>query len=442
MNQFHQHTNTLKKLGLVAALWAGATCSHAQELSVSPAKAGGVYGVGEKIVWHVKAIGEGAQNVGKVSYVLKRGALTEMGKGELTLGADGADLETSLDAPGSILAEFQAKVPEKPVIKVAAGALVAPDQIAPSAPRPADFDAFWQAKIAELQAIPPNPILEAGESDRASADYWKISMDNIRGSKIQGQLARPKNATGKLPALLIVQWAGVYPLQKSWVTGRAAEGWLTLNINAHDLPIDNPAAFYQEKTNGELKDYRSIGNDDREQSYFLRMILSCYRAVDYLTSRDDWDGKTLVVMGSSQGGMQALMTGGLQPKVTAVIANIPAGCDHSGPLVGRRAGWPQWWDRNAEKDAEKVREASRYYDAVNFASNIKVPSLVAEGLIDTTCPIAGVRAAYNQIQAPKEFVVMENADHQGINHSQAAFYEKSNAWLKQLRMGASPIQTE
>ena len=436
------HRNKLKYLGFVALLWTGATSSHAQELSVAPAKTGGVYGVGEKIVWHVAVRGEGAANVGKVSYVLKRGALAEIGKGELTLGENGADLETSLDAPGSILAEFRAAVPEKPMIQALAGAIVAPDQIAPSAPRPADFDAFWQAKIEELNAVPANPILEAGQSDRASADYWKITLDNIRGSKVRGQLARPKNATGKLPALLVVQWAGVYPLQKSWVTGRAAEGWLTLNINAHDLPIDNPAEFYQEKVNGELKDYPGIGNDDREQSYFLRMILSCYRAVDYLASRDDWDGKTLVVMGSSQGGMQALITGGLQPKVTAVIANIPAGCDHSGPLVGRRAGWPQWFDRGKGKDAGQVREASRYYDAVNFASNIKVPTLVAAGLIDTTCPIAGVRAAYNQMATPKEFVVMENAEHQEINHSQAGFYNRSNVWLKQLKAGVSPVEAE
>ena len=38
--------------------------------------------------------------------------------------------------------------------------------------------------------------------------------------------------------MFIVQWAGVYALQKDWVTQRAGEGWLVLNINAHDIPID------------------------------------------------------------------------------------------------------------------------------------------------------------------------------------------------------------
>ena len=48
-----------------------------------------------------------------------------------------------------------------------------------------------------------------------------------------------------------------------------------LNINAHDLPIDQPTEFYKQQAAGPLKNYPYIGNDDREKSYFLRMYLSC-----------------------------------------------------------------------------------------------------------------------------------------------------------------------
>jgi len=65
----------------------------------------------------------------------------------------------------------------------------------------------------------------------------------------------------------------------------------------------------------------SIGDEDREKSYFLRMYLGCYRAVEYLASRPDWDGKTLVVMGTSQGGQQSIVTAGLNPRITAMMAN-------------------------------------------------------------------------------------------------------------------------
>ena len=86
-----------------------------------------------------------------------------------------------------------------------------------------------------------NAKLEPADSGNANVEYFKITMDNIRGSHIRGQLARPKRGD-KFPAMLIVQWAGVYPLQKGWVSGRATEGWLALNINAHNLPIDEPPA--------------------------------------------------------------------------------------------------------------------------------------------------------------------------------------------------------
>jgi cephalosporin-C deacetylase-like acetyl esterase len=132
------------------------------------------------------------------------------------------------------------------------------------------------------------------------------------------------------------------------------------------------------------------------------------------------------------------MIGGLHPKITALLANVPAGCDQTGPLVGRQPGWPMWYYQTRGKDREKVIETSRYYDVVNFAGHIKCPALVAVGLIDQTCPPAGVIAAFNQIRSPKELVVMERSDHQGKNNTQAAFYARSNEWLKNIKAGKPP----
>jgi cephalosporin-C deacetylase-like acetyl esterase len=430
----------LNKFCLFAAVLVCSARCFAQEITVKSSKPGGVYGVGEKIVWRVGVGGlvPTSGSIEKIGYVLKKGGLTEMGRGELTLKSGVAELETKLDEPGTILAEFSATpVGATKPIKNEAGAVIAPEKIAPSTPPPGDFDAFWQDKVKELSKVPVNPVLEPTPSGNDTVDYWKITLDNIRGTKIRGQLAKPK-MTGKFPALLIVQWAGVYPLARDWATGRAREGWLTLNINAHDLPIDAPADFYKQQSQTALNNYPAIGNEDRETSYFLRMYLSCYRAADYLASRDDWDGKTLVVMGTSQGGLQALMTGGLHPKITALLANVPAGCDQTGPLVGRQPGWPMWPYNVRGKDAAKVKETSRYYDVVNFARRIKVPALVAVGLIDQTCPPAGIVAAYNQARGPKELVVMEWSDHQGRNNTQAAFYNRSNEWLRALAAGNPP----
>ena len=197
--------------------------------------------------------------------------------------------------------------------RAVAGAVAAPDRIPLSAPCPADFDAFWQAELKELKAVPANPRLESVDIGNTNLEYWKITMDNIRGTHIQGQIACPARGK-KFPALLDRAMGWRLSLATELGHGRAEEGWLALNIEAHDLPIDAPESFYKDQFAGPLHNYWSIGNDDRDTSYYLRMYLSCFRAAEYLIQRKDWDGKTLVVTGTSQGGMQTLMLAGLHPR--------------------------------------------------------------------------------------------------------------------------------
>src|SRR5690606_14522962 len=109
-----------------------------------------------------------------------------------------------------------------------------------------------------------------------------------------------------------------------------------------------------------LRNYASIGNEDRDTSYFLRMYLSCYRAAEYLKTRPEWDGRTLVVMGTSQGGQQTLVTAGLHPDITAALALVPAGADMLAPEKGRAPAYPRWYYSVEGKDAAAVRHASRY----------------------------------------------------------------------------------
>ncbi len=419
---------------LAAITLASANLCLGQPLAVNPDHTNGIYQAGETVHWQI--VWKGDSNPPPAHYRLLNGELKEAGQGDLTFSNGVSGLDSTFDAPGTMLVEVKGRIEAGRELRATGGAVASPDRIALSSPRPPDFDAFWQAKLEELEKVPANPKLESVDIGRTNLGYWKITMDNIRGTHIHGQLARPAK-DGKFPALLIVQWAGVYPLQRSWVTDRARESWLVLNIEAHDLPIDEPESFYKDQFAGPLKDYWAIGNDDRDTSYFLRMYLSCYRAVEYLTHRPDWDGKTLVVMGDSQGGQQTLMIAGLHPeKITAALALVPAGCDMLGPDTGRKGGWPQWYDWTTGKDPQKVHEASRYYDTANFTPHIQCPVLVGLGLIDETCPPAGVLAAVNQIQSPKEVVILPKSGHQD-NHGTQAFYNQRRygAWLPALRQG-------
>jgi len=423
----------LRIAALVLALTAVACPAAPQEIVAVPSKPQAVYAAGETARWTIEVRGPGADTVADVRYVIKRNALTSVREGALSLRDGQAALEERLDKPGTLLVELKAKLPSRE-ISALAGAVFSPEKLRPSLPRPADFDGFWKAKLAELARTPPNPQLETVDIGRPEIEYCRLRMDNIRGSRIYGQLARPKRE-GKFPAMLIVQWAGVYPLQRDWVTWRAEAGWLVLDIMAHDLPLDKPQSFYDEAASTTISNYPAIGNDDRETSYFLRMYLSCYRAAEYLTQRPDWDGRTLVVTGGSQGGLQTIVTAALHPRATAGIADVPAGCDLNGPEAGRAAGWPMWYWQTQGKEEAMVRAASRYYDVVNFASRVKAPILIGLGLVDTVCPAPGVFAMTNELKGPKEVVIMPGAGHGGDHRP---FQQRSEAWLAALVKGEKP----
>lgn len=128
----------------------------------------------------------------------------------------------------------------------------------------------------------------------------------------------------------------------------------------------------------------------------MRFRVHLVRALDFLTAQPEWNGRTVSVSGSSQGGAQALVASGLDSRVTFFVAGVPAMCDHTRFKAGRINGWPKFIP-TGEQPPDHVTEAVRYYDAVNFAARTKESGIVTVGFIDTTCPPTGGYAAFNAV---------------------------------------------
>jgi cephalosporin-C deacetylase len=413
------------------------------QLTFTPDHPTGIYATGERVGWTVTLPNDAVlPGTGPYTYTIKRNGGDALSSGSLDLTTRRARIETSLAEPAMLLVEVKPPRPDTTFGnrstggpgRVLLGAAVAPTSIQAAEPKPADFDAFWDAKLRQLDAIPMNAVVTPGESGKAGVEYATVRMNNINGSHVYGQLAKPARM-GKFPALVIYQWASPpYPLQKTWVTDRAAEGWLALNVEPHDVPSDMPQAFY-DALPALIKSYATIGQHSRDESYFLRMYLGDYRAVEYLAGRPDWDGKSMVVMGTSMGGQQSFATAGLNPRVTALIVNVPAGADATAALHGRGPSYPNW---NVSRP--DVLATARYFDTANFASRITARSLVAMGFIDETSAPAGVWAVFNQIRGPKEAVPMIDSPHNHLAtpRQQRPYTERSAEWLDALVHGATP----
>jgi cephalosporin-C deacetylase len=400
----------------------------AQSLTLTPFKPSGIYGLGEKAGWNVSAPTDASY-----SYTVKKNNLEVIKSGTLAAG-QASSIEVTLDEPAMLYVEITSSKPDAPPQVV--GAAIAPGQMQTTEPEPADFDRFWAAKIQALQKIPLQAVLERKPSDKPNVDYFTFQLQSANGRKVHGQLAKPSRE-GRFPGLMMYQWASPpYPLHKEWVTDRAAEGWLAVNIEPHDVLPDAPQEYYDSLPQ-ELKKYETIERENRDKNYFLQMYLADQRAIEYLTSRKDWDGKTLIVNGTSMGGMQSLCAAAFSPKVTGVVVHVPAGADASGPLHGRASGYPNWHVENP-----KVRETAQYFDTINCARRIKVPSLVSMGFIDTVSPPQGIWIAFNQLRGPKEVVPLVDAahNHQATAEQQAPYTSRAKDWLQAFAAGRTVFE--
>ena len=412
----------MKKMLLASFLSAFAACAchvHAQTpvvkapasapavkepvlvLKAAVDRADALYKAGETAVFTIEATKEGKPLAdGKVIAVLSKDGLQPQPPQTLNVRDGKASLVGKLEEPGFLLLRVTSG---KASAMAAAG--YDPLLLTPSLPVPDDFDTFWAAQKAELAKVPMKSTLAPAQSPLKTVEAFDVQIDCAGGKPVSGYLGRLKGAKPKsLPAILHVHGAGVRSANLGATSWAANEGgMLSMDINAHGIPNGRPKEFYDALAAGELKDYRSGGNKNRDENYFKGMFLRLLRAIDFLTAQPEWDGKTLIVYGSSQGGFQALAAAGLDERVTFICAGVPAGCDHTGSAANRIAGWPKMVPNDADgrPDATAL-QVSRYFDCVNFATRAKCRgAAVTVGFIDTTCPPTSVYAAYNALNVPK-----------------------------------------
>lgn len=393
-----------------------ATAVASPPLAIAPFDADGIYDVGARAGWTVSIPTGTTAPSAPFTYTIRKNNSDVVATGTLDFSDGRASIETAMSEPAMLRAVIEGGGLKAPI---ALGAAVAPTELRPAVPRPRDFDAFWDSKLAALRKVPIEPRLTELRTTVPGVRLFQVTLDSL-GSKVRGYLAMPDRG-GPFPALMLYQWAGVYALQTRTVTDRAAEGWLAFNVSSHDMPPD--------QTTGVPRDYQTIGNRDRETSYFLHMYLRDVRAVDYITTRPDWNGRTIAVTGTSMGGQQSLATAALHRKVTAVIANLPSGADSNGDLHGRRAGYPNWPSQDPQ-----VMQTALYFDTVNLASRITAPTIVAMGFLDTIAPPVGIWTALNQVRGPREAVPMIDSDHDNITP------DKLGPWQRRSREALEEVR--
>lgn len=290
-------------------------------------------------------------------------------------------------------------------------AAFSPEKIKPFAQEPKDFDDFWKKALDEARQIDLNPTkVLLPERCTKDVNVYEVSYHNNRwGSKMYGILSIPVKP-GKYPALLRVPGAGVRPYSGDTYT--APGKCIVLEIGIHGVPVTMEQKVYDDLANAALNGYWDTNLENPDRNAYKRVVTGAVRGVDMIASLDEWDGKTVGVTGSSQGGFLSLAVAALDKRVTFLAAVHDAMCDYEAELHGVAGGWPHYFYHAKMNAITKARlEGARYYDGVNFARRITVPGWYSFGYNDEVVPPTSAYGLYNTIKAPKILSLYQMTGH-------------------------------
>lgn len=313
----------------------------------------------------------------------------------------------------------------------------------PDVREPADFDEFWTRTLAEHRAIAVEPTIAPADSPITTVDIFDVTFGGFNGDPIKGWLWIPKDLTGPAPAIVEFQGYGggrQLPHERlAW----ASSGFVHFFMDTRGQGSGWGSGGETPDPHGSCASVEGVmtkGIESPADYYYRRMFVDGVRAVDLVRSLPQVDASKVFTLGGSQGGGASLAVGSLMgDQVAGVMADVPFLC-HYERACGLVDTFPYQEIvrylrvHRAAGVREMVFDTLSYFDGVNFAKRIRVPSIVSVALMDATCPASTVFAACNHMPTAPQVEVYEFNNHEGGEGYQ---WLKQVAWANELLGRAS-----
>ena len=284
-------------------------------------------------------------------------------------------------------------------------------------PKPADFDAYWDAALSEVYELPLEYELIPAQFQVPNVACFDLWFTSVNGAKIHAKYARPENAQQPHPALL--RFHGY--------TGSSGEWSSLLAYTALGFSI---AAMDCRGQGGLSQDVGSVlgtthgGHivrglaDSPEKLLFRSIFLDTVQFSRIVMSFAEVDENRMGAFGGSQGGALTLACAALQPKIKLAAPHCPFLCDYKRVWeiqLGERAyeeiqNYFMRFDPTHENE-EEIFTRLGYIDVQNLADRIQAKVYWAVGLSDITCPPSTQFAAYNKIVSDKKMEIYPDFGH-------------------------------
>jgi hypothetical protein len=300
------------------------------------------------------------------------------------------------------------------------GAGVSTEKMQLATVEPKDFDQFWAEAKAKLAAVPfnaGNVVLEEvfPSSQTNTHRFFAVKIPCLGTRPVTGWLTVPKNPrAGGVPIRAIFDGYGCTKTVPKPPTSNSGQQ-VRFQVNAHGYDLlghDNQyyQDFYNSLYPSGRKSYglESSDYDNPTNTYFYYMALRVVRAFDYLKTRSEWDGKTIIAEGGSQGGLQTMWAGGLVDGITQIKPSITWGCDVGSPFNSKTYPYPsRTWGIPCVPGAY-------YFDSALHARRVPrdcIAEITRLGMGDYTCPPRGVLLSYYNMRCQASAKLVQGSDH-------------------------------
>jgi cephalosporin-C deacetylase len=283
-------------------------------------------------------------------------------------------------------------------------------------PKPADFEAYWNEALAEMEAVDPQvELIPHPIAGLEFAEAFDLYFTGVGGSRVHAQYIRPKKTGKPGPALLNFHGysgnVGDWTPKLRWVAGGFAVA---------ALDCRGQGGLSDDMTNARgmtLKGHivRGLDDPDPRKLAFRQIFLDTAQLAKIVAGFDEVDGERLGAFGGSQGGALTLAN------IKRALPEYPFLCDYL-----------RVWQMDLAKDAyDELKYYFRFFDPLHqreteiftklgyidlqfLAPRIRGEVLMAVGLMDTICPPSAQFAAYNKITTKKSLKIYPDFGHEGL----------------------------
>ncbi|WP_413242598.1 acetylxylan esterase [Paenibacillus sp. 1P07SE] len=291
-----------------------------------------------------------------------------------------------------------------------------------------DLAEYWEDTLKAAAARPLLDQREAQDSLSPHMDVCKITYKGYDDTPIHGWYLLPRFAPSEpgkgLPCIVIYHG---YHGNKGYPEQYAA--WLLLGYAVFAIDVrgqSGETGNMLAQEHGMTSGWITQGLLDPRGCYYQAITVDAIRAVEWAAAQPEVDASRVIVMGGSQGGGLALITGALSDIPSQVIADVPNMCHmdygiyHSQGSLSEAASFVS---RQPER-LEQVLRTLSYFDMLNLVGRLTVPTFVSVSLKDPICLPETIFAFYNRLEAPKQLQIYPfNGHHTSGDHlrKQVAF---------------------